>query len=65
MQGTVATFDPETRTGTLLLDDGAELHLPAGAFDGAPFRLLRPGQRVTFALDDEGRISSLGLSGLS
>ena len=32
MQGTVATFDPQTHTGTLLLDDGTELAFPAAAF---------------------------------
>ncbi len=65
MQGTVATFDPQTRTGSLLLDDGTELTLAAEAFDPAPFRLLRPGQRVTFALGDDGQVTSLGLPGLT
>ena len=35
MQGTVATFDEDTRTGTVLLDDGAQLHFPAAAFDAS------------------------------
>jgi len=29
MQGTVATFDDESRTGTVLLDDGVEVSFPA------------------------------------
>ncbi len=33
MQGTIATFDPDSRSGTLLLDDGSEL-----AFDARRFR---------------------------
>jgi cold shock CspA family protein len=45
-QATVATFDPDTGAGTVLLDDGR-----AEAFDGTAFaagglRLLRLGQRV-------------------
>jgi 2-phospho-L-lactate/phosphoenolpyruvate guanylyltransferase len=47
MQGTVATYDPRTRAGTLLLDDGTELAFPAEAFDASGLRLLRLGQRVT------------------
>ena len=47
MQGTVATFDPHTHTGTLLLDDGTELPFPATAFERSGLRLLRLGQRVT------------------
>ena len=46
MQGTVATFDAQTRSGTLLLDDGTELAFPAAAFDASGLRLLRLGQRV-------------------
>ena len=47
MQGTVATFDPESHSGTLLLDDGTELPFPAEAFRRSGLRLLRLGQRVT------------------
>ena len=46
MQGTVATFDAATRSGSLLLDDGTELRFPAAAFDASGLRLLRLGQRV-------------------
>lgn len=46
MQGTVATFDPETRSGSVLLDDGLELDFAAPALAGTGLRLLRPGQRV-------------------
>lgn len=45
MQATVAEFDPESREGTVLLDDGVRLPFTAEAV--APtVRLLRLGQRV-------------------
>ncbi|MEV0328223.1 cold-shock protein [Micromonospora echinospora] len=56
MQGTVATFDGTTRTGTLLLDDGSELSFPARAFDASGLRLLRLGQRVRVDRDAAGEI---------
>lgn len=46
MQATVSAFDPENRTGAVLLDDGVELTFSADALDGSGLRLLRPGQRV-------------------
>jgi hypothetical protein len=61
MQGTVATFDPVTRTGTLLLDDGTELAFPAAAFDASGLRLLRLGQRVRVEHDDSGQIKRITL----
>jgi 2-phospho-L-lactate/phosphoenolpyruvate guanylyltransferase len=56
MQGTVATYDPGTRSGTLLLDDGTELAFPAAAFDASGLRLLRTGQRVRIERDSAGQI---------
>ncbi|SCL34036.1 Cold shock protein, CspA family [Micromonospora pallida] len=56
MQGTVATFDGTTRTGTLLLDDGTELSFPARAFDASGLRLLRLGQRVRIDRDATGEV---------
>jgi 2-phospho-L-lactate guanylyltransferase len=46
MQGTVAEYDSEQRSGTVLLDDGTRLAFEASALDGTGLRLLRPGQRV-------------------
>jgi 2-phospho-L-lactate guanylyltransferase len=46
MQGTVASYDADERSGTVLLDDGTELVFPPAAFDASGLRLLRPGQRV-------------------
>ncbi|QDY06958.1 2-phospho-L-lactate guanylyltransferase [Micromonospora sp. HM134] len=56
MQGTVATFDAQSRTGVLLLDDGTELPFPARAFDASGLRLLRLGQRLTVHTDPDGGV---------
>jgi len=60
MQGTVATYDAEERSGTVLLDDGTELVFPAAAFDASGLRLLRPGQRVRLERRD-GLVTALAL----
>ena len=65
MQGTVATFDPRTHTGTLLLDDGSEVAFPAAAFRASGLRLLRLGQRVTIEADAGGDVIKLQLPGIS
>jgi 2-phospho-L-lactate guanylyltransferase len=46
VQATVRRFDPATRSGTVLLDDGTELPYGDTAFDASGLRLLRVGQRV-------------------
>ncbi|HLL67143.1 MAG TPA: cold-shock protein [Micromonosporaceae bacterium] len=56
LQGTVASFDPQTRAGTALLDDGAEVAFPAAAFDASGLRLLRVGQRVRLERDPDGLV---------
>jgi 2-phospho-L-lactate guanylyltransferase len=56
MQGTVATYDPHGRSGTLLLDDGTELAFPTAAFDASGLRLLRLGQRVRIDQDESGAV---------
>jgi len=61
MQGTVATYDPETRSGTLLLDDGTEIAYPPEAFAGSGLRLLRLGQRVRIDRDESGQVTRLTL----
>lgn len=61
MQGTVATYDQRTRTGTLLLDDGSELGFPAAAFDRSGLRLLRLGQRVRIDRDENGTVTRVTL----
>ncbi|GAA4228755.1 hypothetical protein GCM10022254_19520 [Actinomadura meridiana] len=62
MQATVKEFDTRTRTGSVLLDDGTELPFDAEAFAAGGLRLLRFGQRVNLAVDDDDRISVVTLS---
>ena len=52
MQATAYTYDPETRSGSVLLDDGTPVPFGAAAFDAGGLRLLRPGQRVRIELDE-------------
>lgn len=68
MQATVRFFDPATRSGTVLLDDGTELPYDTAAFDAGGLLLLRLGQRVTLrvAEDADGatRVTALTLATL-
>ncbi len=64
MQGTVATFDSGTRSGTLLLDDGSELEFGAEAFQRSGLRLLRLGQRVTVEPGDDGTVRRVSIPGV-
>lgn len=61
MQGTVATFDPASGAGTVLLDDGSEVAFPTAAFVASGMRLLRLGQRVRLERDAAGRVVRLAL----
>lgn len=65
MQATVRSFDPHSRTGDLLLDDGRLLTFPARAFDASGLRLLRLGQRVRLRLDDDGTVGFLTIATLA
>lgn len=51
MQATVSEFDPQTRGGAVLLDDGLRLPFDSEALVGTGLRLLRRGQRVTVTVD--------------
>ena len=62
MQATVATYEPETRTGTVLCDDGTPLSFGADAFAAGGLRLLRLGQRVNLAIGDDGGITAITLA---
>jgi len=53
-QGTIKDYDPEERTGTLLMDDRTEVHIDPTSVEGAGIRYLRIGQRVKFGLAEEG-----------
>ncbi len=54
MQATVRTFSPESRSGSVLLDDGTELPFDRAAFEAGGLRLVRFGQRVRIAVSGEG-----------
>ena len=62
MQGVVKSYDPDTRQGAVVTDtDRSNFDLAADALAGSIFRMLRPGQRVVFDLDNEGRATRLRL----
>nr|WP_296074527.1 cold-shock protein [uncultured Actinoplanes sp.] len=65
MQGTIATYDPDTRSGTLLLDDGTALTYGAAAFDASGLRRLRSGQRVDVDIEPGGAVRTVRIPGIS
>lgn len=66
-QGTIRSFDPATKTGTLL-DDGLREHrYDREAFTASGLQELRIGQRVRFELQDNGddaRVAMLNIVSL-
>ena len=54
MQATAFTYSPDTRSGSVLLDDGTPLPFDAAAFDAGGLLLLRPGQRVRIETEGDG-----------
>ncbi|MEU0988122.1 hypothetical protein [Streptomyces sp. NPDC005953] len=54
MQATSFTYDPDTRSGSVLLDDGTPMEFDTAAFDAGGLRLLRSGQRVRIETAGEG-----------
>ena len=62
MQGVVKAFDPGPGTGLVLCDtDLSDYELAGDALEGSIFRMLRPGQRVIFDLDDSGYATRIRL----
>ncbi|MGY0236438.1 cold-shock protein [Longispora urticae] len=61
MQGTVATWNAEDHSGTVLLDNGQELDFSAEAFDASGLRLLRLGQRLRLDTDEQGLVYRLAI----
>ncbi|MGH9134970.1 MAG: hypothetical protein ACRDZZ_13615 [Ilumatobacteraceae bacterium] len=62
MQGVIKAYDPGTKIGVVMCDtDLADYDLAADALAGSIFRMLRPGQRVVFDLDEAGRATGLHL----
>jgi hypothetical protein len=67
VQGSVHRFDPETGSGSLLLDDGLEVPFDGEAFATSGLRFVRPGQRLTVETVGEGatvRAIALRLHGI-
>ena len=54
MQATAFTYSPDTRSGSVLLDDGTPVPFDSDAFDAGGLRLLRAGQRVRIETEGEG-----------
>ncbi len=63
MQATVHQFDPSTRGGSVLLDDGREIPFDANVFDASSLRHLRTGQRVSVVVGD-GVLTRLWIRGI-
>ena len=62
MQGVIKSYDPQTRDGVILCDSNlAEYDLAPKSLEGSVFRMLRPGQRVIFDVNDQGLATSLRL----
>jgi cold shock CspA family protein len=59
MQATVASFDANTKSGTVVMDDGLRLAFSAEVFAHSGARMLRPGQRVFVEIDRSGAIPTL------
>jgi 2-phospho-L-lactate guanylyltransferase len=55
-QGTIKHFDPQSRDGSLLMEDETEVRIDATSIEGAGILSLRIGQRVRFDLVDESGI---------
>ena len=53
-QGTIRSYDGESRTGDLLMADRTEVHIDATSLEGSGVRFLRIGQRVKFDVVEEG-----------
>jgi len=62
VQGVIKSYDPGTGDGIVISEtDFSEFDLADDALAGSVFRMLRPGQRVVFALDADQRATSLSL----
>jgi cold shock CspA family protein len=60
MQATVASFDADNGSGTVVLDDGLRLGFSAAVFARSGARMLRPGQRVFLEIDRSEAIPAVG-----
>jgi 2-phospho-L-lactate guanylyltransferase len=53
VQATVSDYDPQARSGAVLLDDGVRLPFGPEALEGTRLRLLRRGQRVRVTVAED------------
>jgi hypothetical protein len=53
VQATISDYDPQTRAGAVLLDDGVRLPFTAQALAGTRLRLVRRGQRVEVTVEND------------
>ncbi len=54
MQGVVKSYDPMTKDGVVLSErDLTEIDFAEDALRDSVFRMLRPGQRINFDLNDQ------------
>jgi cold shock CspA family protein len=58
VQATVASYDGQTRDGTVVTDDGVLYPFRSTALAGSGLRFLRPGQRVRAELEN-GEITEI------
>ena len=61
MQATVYRYDPDSGAGSVVTDEGLVLPFEPPALRLSGLRHLRPGQRLTVALGESGRITALTL----
>ena len=62
MQGVIKSYDPATGDGVVMCDtDLADYNLSTDALAGSVLRMLRPGQRVLFVLNEFGNATRLRL----
>jgi 2-phospho-L-lactate/phosphoenolpyruvate guanylyltransferase len=54
VQATIHRFDPATRSGSVVTDDGLLVPFDADAFGNSRLRHVRTGQRLTVVLDGAG-----------
>ena len=54
LQGTVKSFDPDTKAAVVLTDTRVEYQVPPEAFRGSGLLRLTLGQRVKFQVEGEG-----------
>ena len=63
-QGTIRSFDPENRSGSLLDDHLDEFRFSGRAMQASGLRELRIGQRVRFTVESDREVATLNIVSL-